>query len=86
MSYISVPVDQVERAADLRPAGGVQYAVKDRSGEYITYGDQHWVASGQALADAHPDGTIVRRTVTVTYGEWEEVDLDETPGASHDAT
>jgi len=48
----------------------VQYSVAMPDGRHLVYGDQRWVASGRALAD-HRDGWVERRTVTITYGEWE---------------
>jgi len=48
----------------------VQYAVATPDGRRIIYGDQRWVADGRALDD-HRHGWVVRRTVTITYGEWE---------------
>lgn len=64
------------------PTHAVQYAVLDR-GEHHTYGDQSWVAYGRALTDAHPHGRVQRRTVTITYGQWEDVgDPRRVPGAA----
>lgn len=54
---------------------GVQYAVVDPDGSDHPYGDQSWVMGGGPIRDGgHPEGRIQRRTVTVTYGEWEAPD------------
>jgi hypothetical protein len=47
---------------------GVQYGVVV-DGEHRVYGDQSWVAGGKAAEEL--GGRTVRRSVTVTYGEWE---------------
>lgn len=52
---------------------GIQFSVLDPDGTHTTYGDQSWVASGQCIKDgSHPDGRIQYRTITITYGEWED--------------
>lgn len=75
-AHPSRPVHSLHVAAltdqDDDPTDAVQYAVLDR-GQHHTYGDQEWVASGQALHDAHQNGRVQRRTVTITYGEWVDV-------------
>lgn len=48
---------------------GVQFAVLLPTGEYRVYGNQYCVAFGLVLKD-HPDGRVVHRTVTISYGEW----------------
>lgn len=66
------------------PTTALQYGVLDR-GEHHVYGDQSWVAYGNAQREEHPDGKTQRRRITITYGPWVDVDAPE-EGASHDAT
>ena len=49
---------------------GLQYGVVV-GGEHRVYGDQSWIAGGKAAEEL--GGRTVRRSVTVTYGEWEPV-------------
>lgn len=58
-------------AEERNPTAAVQYGVRLPAGRVICYGDQQWVADGRALADEEPGAVIVRRSVTITYGEWE---------------
>jgi len=53
------------------PTAAVQFCVVDEHGERHVYGDQSWIAGGRAVREAHPGGRVERRTVTITYGEWE---------------
>jgi hypothetical protein len=73
MTQLYVPVlDSTETGPIDEPTGGVQYAVLDK-GEHHVYGDQGWIADADVIADEHPNGRIQRRTVTITYGPWEDV-------------
>lgn len=54
------------------PTVAVEYAIRDVNGEYYAYGDQSWVACGEALFH-HPGGVIVRRVNTISYGSWEQI-------------
>lgn len=54
------------------PTAAIQYAVALPDGTRIAYGDQSYVRWGEVLKD-HPDGRIEQRTVTIAYGEWEDV-------------
>lgn len=65
-----IPCYSVEVDDAGEPQSGVQYGVLGKDGKHYLYGDQGWVASGQAIEDAHPGGRIQRRTFTITYGEW----------------
>lgn len=60
------------------PECAVQYAVRDPDGTITAYGDQSYVAYGEVLKD-HPDGVIVRRTIWLRYGRWDDAQPDETP-------
>ncbi len=52
------------------PTVAIEYAVRTPDGQTHAYGDQSWVAYGDALTD-HPEGsTIVRRINLVSYGTW----------------
>lgn len=51
---------------------GVQFCVVEPDSSRYVYGDQEWVRTGRAL-EHHADGShIERRTVDITYGEWEK--------------
>lgn len=74
------PIGHIKHSLDLagltddttEPTSAMQYAVSTPTGR-VVFGDQEWVRSGQALAEL-PDGAKVqRRTITISYGEWEDV-------------
>ena len=45
----------------------------DPNGRGHIYGDQKWVAYGRCIEDgSHPDGRIQYRTITLTYGDWQD--------------
>lgn len=48
----------------------VEYGVQLLNGEYVTYGDQEWVSSGQVLEDVPTAENVVQRTITTYTGEW----------------
>jgi len=55
------------------PTTAIQYAVRTPDGRQHLYGDQSWVAFGRAISDgSHPGGVVVQRTITITYGEWQD--------------
>jgi len=56
------------------PHSAIQYAVvsADGSGRQV-YGDQSWVAYGRAAREEGNGARTQRRTITITYGEWEDV-------------
>lgn len=60
--------DQTDDVTDV-----TQFAVLDPDGRRSVYGDQSWVAYGRVLRDAHPDGRIQFRQITISYGEWTDV-------------
>jgi hypothetical protein len=74
--HVPMHLMDVTGLTDDDPNSGVQFAVLDPDGTHHAYGDQSWVAYGQAIrCGMHPDGRIQRRTVTITYGEWEDHDV-----------
>lgn len=52
------------------PADAIQYAVA-YDGKTEIFGDQPWVRSGEAAGEL--EGVTLRRTITISYGEWEQV-------------
>lgn len=58
--------DQIED-----PTEAVQFCVLV-AGKRQVYGDQQWVRDGRAVRDVYPEGRTQRRTITITYGEWED--------------
>ena len=53
----------------------VQFCVRDPEGLRHVYGDQSWVATGTCITDgSHPSGRIQYRTVTISYGEWTDME------------
>jgi len=56
------------------PKSATQYAIVTPDGKRHLYGDQKWVAYGNAIRDgSHPDGRIQQRSITIAYGPWEDV-------------
>lgn len=61
-----------DTATSLVGAGPVtEWGVCLPNGDVKSYGDQEWVRSGQAIKDCHPDGILMKRTLTVTATPWE---------------
>ena len=81
INYPQYSLDLVGRSDDDPSAGnvqtsGVQFAVLLPSGERRIYGDQSYVAHGVVLKD-HPDGRVVWRPISISYGEWQGDPTDE---------
>lgn len=68
--FLTLSIDALTDQTGENPTGAVQYCVVGAFGERHVYGDQGWVASGQAVIDAHPGGHVEYRTVTISYGAW----------------
>jgi len=73
----TVPEHSVELCAlsddPVNPTEAIQYSVMDPNGRGHIYGDQKWVAYGRCIEDgSHPDGRIQYRTITLTYGDWQD--------------
>lgn len=66
--HLDVPALTVDDLDE--PHTATQFCVVDSLGIRYIYGDQSWVAHGDALRHQHPDGHIERREITLTYGEW----------------
>ena len=47
------------------------WGVRLPSGDVQVYGDQEWVRTGGAIWEVHPDGILMKRTLTVTATPWE---------------
>lgn len=58
---------------DRHPMTATQWAVGHPDGRHTCYGDQEWVACGQAAEEDGPGSTTMYRSVTITYGPWVEV-------------
>jgi hypothetical protein len=69
----SLDITALTETRDDNPTSAVQYCVVDTFGGRHVYGDQNWVASGQAVIDAHFDGHIEQRTISISYGEWSSI-------------
>ena len=76
---MKIPQQSLEVAGltddDVDPASGIQFAVLDPSGKRHKDGDQSWVAYGTVLTDGnHPGGWIQYRTISISYGEWTDME------------
>lgn len=61
-----------DAATSLVGAGPViEWGVCLANGEVKSYGDQEWVRTGGAIWEVHPDGILMKRTLTVTATPWE---------------
>lgn len=56
-----------------QPASAVQYAVRTPNGGHVVFGDQEWVQSGKALGELPEGSTVRKRTIDISYGQWEDV-------------
>jgi len=63
----------VETGEPGEPTSAVQYAVCGPTGRHLVFGDQEFVRSGEALEMFAHKGMIRRRTITIVYGDWEDV-------------
>ena|ERR1044072_8312870 len=63
-------------AADtVEPTSARQYGVsfpETKMQPIVIYGDQHWIADGRAAQEL--GGKTVMREITITYGEWKEIE------------
>lgn len=72
--FHSVDISALTDDDPSEPGSAVQYAIVYLSGRREINGDQQWVADGRGLRWHNGSGLDVRverRTVTITYGEWE---------------
>jgi hypothetical protein len=76
------------RSTELHGRTGFVHAVRARhrrsvrrgaaGGDVRRYGDQEWVACGDAVREQHPEGFVIARTIQVSYGPWRRIDVAST--------
>lgn len=66
-----IELDALCNPDETDPTAAVQYGVRNKKGKVEIDGDQHWVKDGGALEKK--SDRVVRRSISITYGPWEEV-------------